>query len=164
MFSLHKSNTKGVGFNKIIRRVHKNWYFKDVTWVKNLKWAHHCFFKRSARKQNWAKKHIKFAFEIYTYFQGGTESWGPPSFFFFFEFVKITQFTQPHYYSYLMLPPWNLASAHPAYFTVLRWHHQGFFTYDFYGNSPAAIIFPFFFFLFIFFFFQSSQSSFSMTH
>ena len=96
MFSLHKSNTKGVGFNKIIRRVHKNWYFKDVTWVKNLKWAHHCFFKKICPKTKLSKKNIKFAFEIYTYFQGGTESWGPPSFFFFFEFVKITQFTQPH--------------------------------------------------------------------
>ena len=56
MFSLHKSNTKGVGFNKIIRRVHKNWYFKDVTWVKNLKWAHHCFFKKICPKTKLSKK------------------------------------------------------------------------------------------------------------
>ena len=95
LFSLHKSNTKGVGFNKIIRRVHKNWYFKDVTWVKNLKWAHHCFFKKICPKTKLSKKkHQICLWNIYL-LSGRYRELRPPIFF-FFEFLKITQFTQPH--------------------------------------------------------------------
>ena len=113
LFSLHKSNTKGVGFNKIIRRVHKNWYFKDVTWVKNLKWAHHCFFKKICPKTKLSKKTSNLPLKYIPTFREVQRAEAPHLFFFWICKNYTILHNLIHYYSYLMLPPMKNLSFRP---------------------------------------------------